>query len=327
MELRHEGRSSTPQEIAERLGGFETERDLLFFVHGLMLDDSCWTASRFNLTKALEDRFDLAAVHLRYDTGLHISENGLAFARLLQELFEAAAPQEARWHIVAHSMGGLVARSALLQAEQRGFGFTRVIDRVFFLATPHRGAPLEKGVQLAQLVLRAIPYLPAWYTGAILTELLRRHPATQGRSLAGLSQAADVVTRRLGTLYLRLADAILDLRSDGIRDLRHGYLLEEQWAQRGEWSGMKATRITDGSGGSARTYAISGALSKKAGGRPSPLCSDGMVSTASAVNMGAGDRLRFIESGRYQHLPGVSHFAMTSDPRVFEVLARWLEQP
>ena len=47
--------------------------------------------------------------------------------------------------IIGHSMGGLVARSAVHQAAQAGMTWPRKLRRLVFLGTPHHGAPLERG--------------------------------------------------------------------------------------------------------------------------------------------------------------------------------------
>lgn len=82
-----------------------------------------------------------------YDWRQGVEELGRRLAARLRD-----AP-EARWHLVCHSMGGLVARAALAHVPER-------IDRIVTLGTPHAGAyaPLQalRGVygtvrRLAQL--------------------------------------------------------------------------------------------------------------------------------------------------------------------------------
>ena len=51
-------------------------------------------------------------LYLRYNTGLHISDNGRLLADLLTALFSAWPTSVEEVIIVGHSMGGLVARSA-----------------------------------------------------------------------------------------------------------------------------------------------------------------------------------------------------------------------
>ena len=329
MTFRFRGRDATPEEVAHHCRRESQGRDVVFFVHGLMADDSCWRFTSFDMTGAWERDFGIFPVHLCYNTGLHVSENGLQFAGLLEALFHCpeARTLPGKWHFVAHSMGGLVTRSALYQAEKAGMGFTSRVDRVFLLAAPNRGAPLEKGVQAARLALQAAPYLPFRYTGLGLRKLLGMIPVgEQGATLAPVGLTADFFVRQVPTFYLKLAGRILDLRSDGIADLRHGYMLREEWENRESWGGLKANKAPVPPLAHARYYAVAGGISKKKANGPSPLRLDGMISTASAANLGPGDELRFLENNRYWELPGVLHFVMPFNPEVYGVLAQWFAQ-
>ena len=51
-----------PDEELAKVGKLFRERqykrnDIVFFVHGLMYDDTCWVAPRFNMTAAFEEEF------------------------------------------------------------------------------------------------------------------------------------------------------------------------------------------------------------------------------------------------------------------------------
>lgn len=94
-----------------------------------------------------------------------------------------------RLTLVAHSMGGLVARSACWHAERGGGSWLQRLGDLVFLGTPHFGAPLARGVHWAHMALRVSPYTAA---------------------LALLGK----------------------VRSAGAADLRHGYVLDEDWLGR-----------------------------------------------------------------------------------------------
>jgi pimeloyl-ACP methyl ester carboxylesterase len=71
----------------------------------------------------------------------------------------------ARWPVpveelamVAHSMGGLVARSACHYAAVARAEWPRHLRHLVFLGTPHHGAPLERGGQWLHRTLGVIPY-------------------------------------------------------------------------------------------------------------------------------------------------------------------------
>lgn len=99
-------------------------------------------------------------VYLRYDTGLRISDNGRALDRQRGDLIDAWPVPIEDLVIVGHSMGGLVARSALHQA---GSGApdarrrTRLACDTVTLGTPHQGAPLGRGVHRLASTLARLP--------------------------------------------------------------------------------------------------------------------------------------------------------------------------
>jgi pimeloyl-ACP methyl ester carboxylesterase len=60
--------------------------------------------------------------------------------------------------ILAHSMGGLVSRSACHYGAQAGHGWLRRLRKLVFLGTPHHGAPLERIGNWVHLALGVSPY-------------------------------------------------------------------------------------------------------------------------------------------------------------------------
>jgi hypothetical protein len=65
-------------------------------------------------------------------------------------------------------MGGLVARSAVHEAEERGLPWLPLLRHVVCLGTPHGGAPLEQAVNATSVVLRALPTAATEATGGFL---------------------------------------------------------------------------------------------------------------------------------------------------------------
>ena len=98
------------------------------------------------------------AVHLHYNTGRNIAANGRAFAEQLEALFQSWPIPVQSMTIIGHSMGGLVARSACLDAELRGHTWRRKLDALVFLGTPHFGAPLERAGRGIDFLLGISPY-------------------------------------------------------------------------------------------------------------------------------------------------------------------------
>ncbi|MBX3619934.1 MAG: alpha/beta fold hydrolase [Rhizobacter sp.] len=124
------------------------------FIHGLACDEQSWQlfsdawqgtpwqGESVHYGCLLEQEFGLSAVYLRYNTGLAIRDNAQGLASQLEQLI-SQAPQVRDIVLVAHSMGGLVARLATEQAGDSA-GWADLVRCVVCLGTPHRGAPLER---------------------------------------------------------------------------------------------------------------------------------------------------------------------------------------
>ena len=85
---------------------------ILIMVHGLCMNDLQWNQNSHNHGKLLAQELGLTPMYLQYNGGLHISENGQHFNAVLEELLDAWPVAVEELTIVAHSMGGLVIRSA-----------------------------------------------------------------------------------------------------------------------------------------------------------------------------------------------------------------------
>lgn len=131
---------------------------LLLLVHGLCMNDLAWQRNGHDHGAVLARQLRASRIDLQYNTGLHISTNGHALAHLLEALVAAwpVAPQQIT--IVAHSMGGLVARSAHHAAQSEGLAWASTLRNLIFLGTPHHGAPLERSGHWIDLLLEQTPY-------------------------------------------------------------------------------------------------------------------------------------------------------------------------
>jgi pimeloyl-ACP methyl ester carboxylesterase len=103
---------------------------------------------------------DLGAtpVYVRYNSGLHISTVGRELSLLIEELVAGWPAPLDDLVILAHSMGGLVARSACHAAETAELSWRGRLRKLVFLGTPHHGAPLERGGNLIDVLLGASRY-------------------------------------------------------------------------------------------------------------------------------------------------------------------------
>ena len=136
---------------------------VLVLIHGLCMNDRQWTMARPDGTlhdhgAALQNDLGYTAVYLRYNTGLHVADNGKAFAAALEALMAAWPVKVKELSIVAHSMGGLVTRSACHYADESAQAWRKQLKKIVFLGTPHQGAPLERGGHWIDIILGATPY-------------------------------------------------------------------------------------------------------------------------------------------------------------------------
>jgi hypothetical protein len=131
---------------------------LLVLAHGLCMGDLQWRRQGHDHGAALGRDLGYTPVYLHYNSGRHISLNGRAFARELEQLIGQWPQSLERLVILGHSMGGLVARSALHCARLEGHRWPDRLDDLVFLGTPHHGSPLERTGHWADVVLEATPY-------------------------------------------------------------------------------------------------------------------------------------------------------------------------
>jgi pimeloyl-ACP methyl ester carboxylesterase len=161
MTLRHRGRQVEVTDLAGSLaaaGCPPITGRILLLVHGLCMSDLHWLRDGHDHGEALARELGLTPLYLRYNSGLSVAGNGLALSGLLESLLEAWPVRVQDLAIVGHSMGGLVARSALHHAVGSGRRWPSQLGRVVCLGTPHHGAPLERGGHGLDFLLDLSPY-------------------------------------------------------------------------------------------------------------------------------------------------------------------------
>lgn len=97
---------------------------------------------------ALADALGFTPVYLHYNSGLHVSTNGRALAAKLERLLHAWPRPIARFAIVGHGMGGLLARSALHYAKAADHHWPHRLDDLVSIGTPHHGLAPEPDLDL-----------------------------------------------------------------------------------------------------------------------------------------------------------------------------------
>ncbi len=153
---------------------------VLLVVHGLCMNDLQWrtvtapprsaqpassTGSQaavpdlvVNHGATLATALGYTPVYVRYNTGLHTSQNGHALSQQLEQLAAHWPQTITEITVLVHSMGGLVTRSAVHNAQQHKAGWLGHLKNIIFLGTPHHGAPLEKAGNWVDIILGSTPY-------------------------------------------------------------------------------------------------------------------------------------------------------------------------
>ncbi len=136
---------------------------VVVLLHGLMCTEDIWSfpaqagGPGRDYGRLLAADFGFTPLYLRYNTGLAVQTNGFALARFLDQLVaEYPAPLE-EILLLGYSMGGLVVRNACHFAETEGHPWLSRVRTAFYVATPHRGAPLERAGRVLTRLLAAIP--------------------------------------------------------------------------------------------------------------------------------------------------------------------------
>ena len=158
MSLRHEGRALTLDTASLQAALPAASGRLVLLIHGLCMNDLQWQRDGHDHGATLARELGFTPVYLRYNSGRHVHANGADLARLLERLLAAWPVPLQRVVLLCHSMGGLVARSALHQGAQAGQAWPARVDDLVCLGTPHHGAPLERAGHGLDILLGATPY-------------------------------------------------------------------------------------------------------------------------------------------------------------------------
>ncbi len=156
MTLRHHGRPVVLESAALLQRFPASGPTLVVALHGLCMNDLQWRREGQDQPGLLAQALGGTAIYLHYNTGLPVADNGHRFAVLMSTLLREWPAQPPRVLLLAHSMGGLVARSALHQAARHAW--TLRISDLVCLGTPHLGAPLERAGHGLDMLLDAVPY-------------------------------------------------------------------------------------------------------------------------------------------------------------------------
>ncbi|MEO8410906.1 MAG: hypothetical protein ABI478_10075 [Propionivibrio sp.] len=156
MRLLHDGEPVT-QDNPQVLQTGKVSGKIVLLIHGLCMNNRHWQTRNGDPVAghgaALAAQLGYTPLYLRYNSGLHVSDNGRELSRVLEQLLAGWPVAVEEISVVAHSMGGLIIRSAAQHAEKEGLRWRERLQNIVFLGTPHHGAPLERGGNLLDAVL------------------------------------------------------------------------------------------------------------------------------------------------------------------------------
>ena len=261
---------------------------LLVLVHGLCMNDLQWQHGGHDHGAHLAQALGYTPVYLRYNTGQHISTNGAELSALLESLVASWPVPATELAVLAHSMGGLVVRSACHHAATQAVtpnGWLPRLRQVVFLGTPHHGAPLERAGSWVDVLLGSTPY---------------------SRPFARLAQ----------------------LRSAGITDLRYGHVLDADWQGRDRFRTRPDQRTPVPLPAGVACYAVAATLAARRSPLAERLVGDGLVPLHSALGIhdDAGRGLGFAKD-RQAVFHRLGHLALLGDAGVARQLEQWMAAP
>jgi pimeloyl-ACP methyl ester carboxylesterase len=142
-----------------------------------------------------------------------------------------------------------------------------------------------------------------------------------------LEKAANVGACTLASIpETRAAATMLNARSAGIKDLRFGYLVDEDWCDCDPDARLEDRRCDIPFLETAAHYYIAATVSRDPGGLAGRVVGDLLVRMPSASGKHSGGRhIPFlIENGC--HLGGLNHFSVLNHPAVYAQMKLWLER-
>lgn len=256
---------------------------LVVFLHGVCESDESWkqrmrTVGSTYVSRIAEET-DGTPVMVRYNTGLHVSENGQHLDVLLEQLMASWPVPVTRITLIGHSMGGLVARAATNYGTAANKLWPKIVNDVMCLGTPHTGAALEKVAYLGSRVLRFWP-----------------------------------ISAPFGT--------ILETRSAGIVDLRHGYISKDEWEGQDLTSQWGLDRIAAAPLAHAEYHFVACTLGATRHHLLSAVLGDLLVHFSSATGVGRTGPV--VEGALFEYVPSANHFTLLNHPQIGDWIVGWL---
>lgn len=308
------------------LGLREPRQTTVVFLHGLMGDELIWQTGfqeeaggprRYGPRLAAEA--GVRVLYVRYNTGLHISENGRALNQLLTDLLAAYPDAIGELVLVGYSMGGLLIRSA-------GYYASQLKIRSYELR-------VEKGETTSQLTAAGQLLTPnselltseALWLAHLRTVFLLGVPH-DGSYLEQNGLLVERLLRRINLFPTRFVSEAIARRSNGIKDLGQALLVDEDWQQPDDPALPRPRTVVPLLPG-VRYHVLVGAWLRASLPRTvRDYFGDGLVGAASGQGEQFGDEAALppgtsVRTARFgqQH-----HGGLVRHPEVYQYLRRWV---
>jgi pimeloyl-ACP methyl ester carboxylesterase len=164
----------------------------------------------------------------------------------------------------------------------------------------------------------------ARWRGALRRIVMLGAPLT-GAHLERAANVATLVLRSIRKPTTRSLARLIELRSAGIKDLRHGHVVEEQWRDMHPESPWPAAAVP--LAGDVRHLLVSGTFSAGQGRAAhvlAELVGDGMVHRASAQGRAWLRRGPATQNVETVEVAGVGHAKLATAPAAYDAIHRWL---
>ena len=275
---------------------FKPTAKVLLLVHGLCMNDLQWRTAApadhgqspsadHDHGTALAEALGYTAVYLRYNTGLHTSQNGHILCAQLEQLVAHWPVPVKEITVVAHSMGGLVTRSAVQSAKEShttALCWPPLLKNAVFLGTPHHGAPLERAGNWVDVLLGSTPY---------------SKPFTK----------------------------LVQLRSAGITDLRYGHVVDADWQGKDRFRKQPDSRLPVPLPEGVACFTVAATTAAKRSAIADRLIGDGLVPLHSALGQHDNAERSLIFAKESQLITyRMNHMQLLTSPEVTAQLIRWL---
>lgn len=285
-------------ELRDRLPGAGDR--LCVLVHGLMSSERVWAfpgEPGVTYGELLARDHGVTPVYVRYNSGRHISTNGRELARRVQALLRCWPVRVREISLVGHSMGGLVVRSAC----HYGRHAATLADRA------HRRGPWTTRVR--RMVLLGAP--------------------NTGANLEVVANVTSSMMWAIPTPVTRLLGAGLDRRSDGIKDLRWGAIVDDDWLERDPGGTARPHLHPVRLPSRARVLVVAGSLVTEDDGPDHPshpvnrVLGDALVTAPSATGHLGDEVPPLLPNATIHRCPKISHVALANRAEVYDLISEW----